>query len=364
MLKTFNRKHLIKDNLQKQRNKFSISIYSNPFNINFPFEGNKINHNQILSNYKRTSEKIQNMYTNISYSNNKLKVSNILSILNSNDSQGNPSINYSLRNNILIKQITKKYKLPAKNSREKSFNHFKETSIKSKNRNEFSRDKLINEKNIKQIRINIKSKLNKRSTFSFRNETKQNIKSTSKDKIEHNKNKSIIKKENIIIHQRKPSISYRNFSNKKKEKIYNIPINKIINKIRSNKNIKQFFPNNKKNNIPNLRKNSTSKEKIKDLSIGKERKKTYSKNTENTQYTTFKKENINLRNIFEDLNNSNEGNNEFDKLQNDLDSLIRKIDFNDINHHLNIFEQDDKDYLNYKKYFNKTFENCLQIDYN
>ena len=320
MLKTFNRKHLIKDNLQKQRNKFSISIYSNPFNINFPFEGNKINHNQILSNYKRTSEKIQKMYTNISYSNNKLKVSNILSILNSNDSQGNPSINYSLRNNILIKQITKKYKLPAKNSREKSFNHFKETSIKSKNRNEFSRDKLINEKNIKQIRINIKSKLNKRSTFSFRNE--------------------------------------------KKQKIYNIPINKIINKIRSNKNIKQFFPNNKKNNIPNLRKNSTSKEKIKDLSIGKERKKTYSKNTENTQYTTFKKENINLRNIFEDLNNSNEGNNEFDKLQNDLDSLIRKIDFNDINHHLNIFEQDDKDYLNYKKYFNKTFENCLQIDYN
>ena len=364
MLKTFNRKHLIKDNFQKQRNKFSISIYSNPFNINFPFEGNKINHNQILSNYKRTSEKIQNMYTNISNSNNKLTVSNILSILHSNDSQCNPSINYSLRNNILIKQITKKYKLPAKNSiREKSFNHFKAISINNKNRSEFSKDKLLNEKNIKKIRINIKSKLNKRNTFSFRNETKENIKSTSKDKIEHNKNKSINKKENIIIHQKKPSITYRNFSNKKKEKINKIPINKIINKIRSN-NIKQFFPSNTKNNIPNLRRNSMSKEKIKDLSIGKERKKTYSKNTENTQYTTLKKENINLRNIFEDLNNSNEGNNEFDKLQNDLDSLIRKIDFNDINHHLNIFEQDDKDYLNYKKYFNKTFENYLQIDYN
>ena len=362
MLKTFNRKHLIKDNFQKQRNKFSISIYSNPFNINFPFEGNKINHNQILSNYKRTSEKIQNMYTNISNSNNKLTVSNILSILHSNDSQCNPSINYSLRNNILIKQITKKYKLPAKNSiREKSFNHFKAISINNKNRSEFSKDKLLNEKNIKKIRINIKSKLNKRNTFSFRNETKENIKSTSKDKIEHNKNKSINKKENIIIHQKKPSITYRNFSNKKKEKINKIPINKIINKIRSN-NIKQFFPSNTKNNIPNLRRNSMSKEKIKDLSIGKERKKTYSKNTENTQYTTLKKENINLRNIFEDLNNSNDENNEFDKLQNDLDSLIRKIDFNNINHHLNILEQDDKDYLNYKKHFNKTFENCLKTD--
>ena len=58
-------------------------------------------------------------------------------------------------------------------------------------------------KKYKKIRINIKSKLNNRNTVSFRNEIKENIKSTSKDKIEYNKNKFINKKENIIIHQKK-----------------------------------------------------------------------------------------------------------------------------------------------------------------
>ena len=85
------------------------------------------------------------------------------------------------------------------------------------------------------------------------------------------------------------------------------------------------------------------------------------KNTENTQYTTFKRDSIYSKNLFENLDNSTEGN-EFDKLQNDLESLVRKINFDNIKDNLNIFSSDNGSYLSYKKNFNLIFDNQFDED--
>ena len=244
MLNSLNQSNNIQSKNSKAKNKkCSISIYTNPFNVNFPYETNKITPNNISSMYKITSEKIQNLNPNITNIQNKKAISNLLSILHSKDSQLNQVTNLSLRNNILIKNGGLKIKFPAKNSlREESYKHNKAISFNYKK----SRDKSLKDKEklINKIKMNITKISKKLTNFSC---GKKKIK---KKNIKEEKNKLIIKKENSF-HERKSSITFRNISNKKKDKEINkIPINTIINKIRK--------INSKK--IP-CRKNSNSKEK-------------------------------------------------------------------------------------------------------
>ena len=339
MLNSLNQSNNIQSKNSKAKNKkFSISIYSNPFNVNFPYESNKITQNNISSMYKITSEKIQNLNPNITNIQNKKTISNLLSILHSKDSHINQVTNFSLRNNILIKNGGLKIKFPAKNSlREESYKHNKAISFNYKK----SRDKSLKDKEklITKIKMNISKISKKLNNFSC---GKKKIK---KKNIKEEKNKLIIKKENSF-HERKSSITFRNISNKKKDikEINKIPINTIINKIRK--------INSKK--IP-CRKNSNSKEK-KDLS-----KHSNFRNTENTEYSTFKRDSSNYKNLFDNLTYSNEKN-EFDKLENDLDSLVRKINFDNVKDNLNIFSLHNENYLNFHKYFSCLFDNDFECD--
>ena len=374
MLNSFNYSNNIKSkNSQSKNKKFSISIYSNPYNVNFPFETNKINQNKISSMYKMTSEKIQNLNPNISNNKNKITISNILSILHSTDSQLNQPTNVSLRNNILCKNIAKKIKFPAKNYiKEDIYKHNKAISF-NYNRKESKEKSLKVKKKTNKMIMDI-SKINRRlSILSFGNNNLKNMKKEiNKDEYNLNNNitnnnitnnninnnKSLMKKENSF-HQRKNSISFRNLSNKKKymKKINRIPMNKIINKY-INVNNKKSKSNSKSKKIPN-RKNSNIKER-KELSYGKlsKKKSDIKNNTENTLNTTFKKETIS-KNLFENLDNSTEGN-EFDKLQNDLESLVKKINFDNIKDNLYLFNKNNDCYISYKKKFNFLFDNDLE----
>ena len=367
MLNSFNHSNNIQSKNSKSKNKkYSISIYSNPYNINFPFETNKINQNGVSTMYKMTSDKIQNLNPNTTKEKNKITISNLLSMLHSTDSQLNQPINLSLRNNFQCKNSTMKIKFPAKNSiREESHKHTKAISF-NYNKKDISKEKTLKDKiinhNIKLDILKIKRKImnlsHGKKNKKVKNIKKENSKNINEKNIySNNNNKLIVKKENSF-HQRKPSITYRNLSNKKKcvQKINRIPINKIINKLKNNSNNRQSKSNLKLQKIP-LRKNSNSKDK-KDLSIGKI---SNVKNTENTQYTTFKRDSIYSKNLFENLDNSTEGN-EFDKLQNDLESLVRKINFDNIKDNLNIFSSDNGSYLSYKKNFNFIFDNEFDDD--
>ena len=366
MLNSFNQSNNLQSKNSKPKNKkYSISIYSNPYNINFPYETNKINQNGISTMYKITSDKIQNLNPNTTKEKNKITISNLLSMLHTTDSQLNQPIYLSLRNNFLCKNRTMKIKFPAKSSiREESSKHTKAISF-NYNKKEISKEKTLKDKIINHnIKLDI-SKINRKlvtlshgkNNKKIKNIQKEHSKNLNDKNIHYINNKSIVKKENSF-HQRKPSITYRNLSNKKKciQKINRIPINKIINKLKNNSNNRQSKSNLITKQIP-LRKNSNSKEK-KDLSIGKH---SNVKNTENTQYTTFKRDSIYSKNLFENLDNSTEGN-EFDKLQNDLESLVRKINFDDIKDNLNIFTSDNGSYLNYKKNFNFIFDNEFDDD--
>ena len=200
---------------------------------------------------------------------------------------------------------------------------------------------------------NMKKEINKDEYNLNNNITNNNITNNN-----INNNKSLMKKENSF-HQRKNSISFRNLSNKKKymKKINRIPMNKIINKY-INVNNKKSKSNSKTKKIPN-RKNSNIKER-KELSYGKlsKKKSDIKNNTENTLNTTFKKETIS-KNLFENLDNSTEGN-EFDKLQNDLESLVKKINFDNIKDNLYLFNKNNDCYISYKKKFNFLFDNDLE----
>ena len=86
MLNSLDYSNNIKSKNQKIKN---LQYQSNPYNVNFPFKINKLNQNKISLMYKVTSEKIQNIKPNISNNKNTIRKSNILSILNSKDSQLN-----------------------------------------------------------------------------------------------------------------------------------------------------------------------------------------------------------------------------------------------------------------------------------
>ena len=166
MLNSLNQSNNIQSKNSKAKNKkCSISIYTNPFNVNFPYETNKITPNNISSMYKITSEKIQNLNPNITNIQNKKAISNLLSILHSKDSQLNQVTNLSLRNNILIKNGGLKIKFPAKNSlREESYKHNKAISFNYKK----SRDKRLKDKEklINKIKMNITKISKKLNNFS------------------------------------------------------------------------------------------------------------------------------------------------------------------------------------------------------
>ena len=89
---------LIKNN----KKKISISIYSNPYSIKFPFS-NQPNLNNNLNNlYKITSEKIQNNKNDNKHE-HKLTISNLLSMVQSNNSILHNSINKSVRNQVNLR---------------------------------------------------------------------------------------------------------------------------------------------------------------------------------------------------------------------------------------------------------------------
>lgn len=334
------------------KKKFSISIYSNPYNVNAPFVS-KPKQTGLSSVYKMTGEKISNLNNHTKKHEHKLTLTNIMNILHTTTSMINKKNNQSLINKKNgIKISSRQNENPAKKSmKTNSTLHSKNYSIS------ISKRKIKNvlgvkedffgdiEKKIKEIRKKNNSNVNntkstrnpnqstlshheRATSFSYRNvpitkETRPT--STNKNKIY----KSIGKKNTKVNQDTKPS-----------NKIIKIKKKNIL-PIKTNQ-IKRFNTNNI------IHKPVLTRAKRPDISSSK------IKTTDATPHTTLQKENSIIENSL--FNISNEFTEEEDAF-NDINSIVRRIDFDNNEKGLDIFAiNDNKTYENFNEMFITKFE--------
>ncbi len=133
------------NSLIKNNKKISISIYSNPYSIKFPFSKQPILNNNLNNLYKITSEKIQNN-KNENKHEHKLTISNLLSMVQSNNSISHNSINKSFRNQGNLKKNNLKYFVTSKFN----FHNFINEENKNKSKNKNNNNKQFNQSNQKK----------------------------------------------------------------------------------------------------------------------------------------------------------------------------------------------------------------------
>ena len=336
------------------KKKISISIYSNPYNVNAPFVS-KPKQTGLSSVYKMTGEKISNLNNRTKKHDHKLTLTNIMNILHTTTSTINKKNNQSLMNKKNgVKISSRQNENPAKNSmRTNSTFHSKNYSIS------ISKRKI---KNVLGVKEDFFGDIEKKIKEIRRKNNNSNV---FNNKSTRNPNQSA-----LTHHERATSFSYRNVpitketrptSTNSKNIIYKSigkkntkvnqnskPSNKIVKIKRKNilpiktNQIKRFNTNNI------IHKPVLTRSKRPDISSSK------IKTTDATPHTTLQKENSIIENSL--FNISNEFTEEEDEF-NDINAIVRKIDFNNNEETLDIFSIDDnKSYDNYSKMFITKFE--------
>lgn len=349
-----------------KKNKYSISIYSNPFNINVPYL-NKPKQSNITSIYKNAGEKISNINPKNKKHEHKLTISNILNILHTTTSTINKKPNQSLLpKKPSFKVHCKPSQIPAKTSQQNNSTlHGKNYSIS------ISRRKVKNELGLKEdFFSDIEKKIaqmkkNKKYSFSIalnNNLTKSTRNANNQTKKIHHERATSFSFRGIPVNKTTTVVTQngtRNLSiNSKKNQKIKEQINKISNKVvKIKKSIIPFKQN--------LQKRITNKDK----SISKETRQikrpdsssSKIKTTDATPHTTLQKDSYisHHKSIssFENslFNYSNESNGEEDEF-NDINSIVRKINFDNKAIDPNNIFMSNKNYDIFSKNFDEKFE--------
>ena len=269
-----------------KKNKYSISIYTNPYNINIPFI-NQPKKQNVSTMYKLTSDKIQNINPQKKKPQHKLTFSNILNIPQTTTAPFNKCINQTHQTNYFTqKNHQKQPTLPAKIPHTKANNnsHIKNYSISITKRKHtldaqhhrrykeeglfFEIEKkiaILKKHSHKKTKTNINNNNNNNNNNNHKKTNKKNSFSISINPLNNNtnnNNKNIITtrnvnmnkcntnmfkyKNNSLHHERAISFSYRD-----------IPHNNNNNNIKRKQHIKQHIIN-----IPNKINKETINNKI------------------------------------------------------------------------------------------------------
>ena len=251
-----------------KKNKYSISIYTNPYNINIPFI-NQPKKQNVSTMYKLTSDKIQNINPQKKKPQHKLTFSNILNIPQTTTAPFNKCINQTHQTNYFTqKNQQKQPTLPAKIPHTKANNnsHIKNYSISITKRKHtldaqhhrrykeeglfFEIEKkiaILKKHSHKKTKTNINNnnnnnhkKTNKKNSFSISINPLQNITRSTRNNNSTNCSINAFSKHisNIFHHERATSFSYRD-----------IPLCRKISK----------KDNSKENNIINIKKDIIKK---------------------------------------------------------------------------------------------------------
>ena len=261
-----------------KKNKYSISIYSNPYNINIPFI-NQPKKQNVSTMYKATSDKIQNINPQKKKNEYKLTLTNLFHILQTTTAPFNKCINQSYQTKLSTqKNQNKKTVIPAKitnnnNNRSKNYSisitkrkntldahqhqkHNKEDAFneiekkiavlkKQARKNRIERKSLAYSNNINNSNNNldinnVPKKIIKKNSFSISINPLQNITRSTRNNNSTNCSINAFSKHisNIFHHERATSFSYRD-----------IPLCRKISK----------KDNSKENNINNIKKDIIKK---------------------------------------------------------------------------------------------------------
>ena len=312
-----------------KKNKYSISIYSNPYNVSIPFI-NKPKHSNISSIYKKIASKAILDNSKTKKHEHKLTMTNIINILRTTSTNVNNKTNQTL--------LQKK----------KSFQISRIETSKEKNK---SINKLVKGNAVKKEETKPKQRMKNQKSFSI----------SINDIIRSNRN--LVDKFKKSHHERSTSFSTRNIIINKNIKAKKNPIENKHTK-NENKSKKVIIPYQQKDLKQILTKVNIHKTRQQKRDTSSSKKKT----TDATPYSTVqkdsfinnsKKEEISIENsLFIDISNDNEEEDPF----NDINTIIRRIDYTD-QEDLNIFDvENNKEYDIFSEGFIEKFEKKYTLE--
>ena len=310
-----------------KKNKYSISIYSNPYNVSIPFI-NKPKQSNISSIYKKIASKAILDNSKTKKHEHKLTMTNIINILRTTSTNVNNKTNQTL--------LQKK----------KSFQISRIETSKEKKK---SINKLVKGNIVKKEETISKQRMKNQKSFSI----------SINDIIRSNRN--LVDKYKKSHHERSTSFSTRNIIMNKNIKAKKNPIESKQSK-NENKSKKVIIPYQQKDLKQILTKVNIHKTRQQKRDTSSSKKKT----TDATPYSTVQKdsfinnnskkeerEEISIENsLFNDISKDNEEEDPF----NDINTIIRRIDYTD-QEDLNIFDvENNKEYDIFSEAFKEKFE--------